>query len=233
MYNCVKAAALTAVMALGATAATSATYTYHYTEGMRDLVQGSVSPASTNVSSALPGFNLGTLNAGENIALHGRIETGRDAFSFTTTARVKVEWLLDGYFLDKDGSFESLSGYVAAKREAPGVNNFVPDHNVANTVPLSVTALTFYENNDAISSDPGTGSPFSTEVSAREGSNPFIISLQAGTYSFRLDARTVAGANRADALYDIKISAVPLPAGALLLLTGIAGLGIGRRRRNA
>lgn len=227
MYNFIKGAALTAAIALGATAATAASYTFQYTEGMRDLVKGSIALSPEDASPAIPGFDIGTLNAGDKVAVHGRIFNNIDTFTFTATTRVKVKWILDGYILDKDDSLVDLSGYVAAKREAPGVSNFVVDDTVG--APIGITAMTFDEDSDGLGLVPAVGSPFSAEISARAGSDDKIIALAAGTYTFKLDGKSTGSTH--DALYDIKISAVPLPAGALLLLTGLAGLGIARRRK--
>lgn len=51
----------------------------------------------------------------------------------------------------------------------------------------------------------------------------------AGSYKLLIDGLGTNG----EALYDIRLSAVPLPAGGLLILSGLAGFGLLRRKRNA
>ncbi len=190
-------------------AATAATVNA-VTEGQRDQVAGTSLVVPTDAASGAPGFDLGSVSNGENIDIHGRVVTQVDVYTFTTDRVAKVEWIFGGYDLELGGS-ETDSGLVAATGNPASPNVGQPGSDVD---------IFFDDGGGPIAA---AGNTFSTDIIAGD---PLIAVLGPGTYSFHID-----GSNQFDALYDIRISAVPLPAGAVLLLTGLAGLGIARRRR--
>ncbi len=198
-----------AAAALMGTAASAATI--GFTEGQRADVAGTTRIVPVDAASGMPGFDLGTINSGDDVNLHGRIVTQVDTYTFTATSAVKVKWIFGGYALAA-GGFETDSGFVAAAGGSP--------KSPSLGAPGSTADLMF---TDGMNVFTPSISPVSTDIVA---GNPAIISLAAGTYSFSIN-----GLNSDDALYDIQISAVPLPAGAVLLLTGLAGFGLARRRR--
>jgi hypothetical protein len=150
------------------------------------------------------------------VNIHGRIVKDIDyyTFSFTTAKKVKVRWILDGYFTAE--GFEANSGLVAT-RCSDGVCR--PDlAGQPSQVSLFFNGI------------PGIGNVYNTNVLL--GSPELIATLDPGSYTFSVVGE-LNDTPRNDALYDISLTAVPLPAGAVLLLTGLAGLGIARRKRAA
>ncbi|MEM8729377.1 MAG: VPLPA-CTERM sorting domain-containing protein [Pseudomonadota bacterium] len=199
------AAALSALF-LGS-AATAATVSY--TEGKRHTVEGSTHITNPDVPSTAPGFITADLNSGDTIDIHGRIVTAVDVYTFTANSAFRIDWIFDGYALEDDNPFDdkvrgddnTISGFVARPATANG----------------SVTAI--YLNNVA-----STGNDFSTNIISGDST---IFGVQsAGTYTLKID-----GLNQYDALYDTRISTMPVPAGAVLLLTGLGALAAVRRRR--
>lgn len=57
--------------------------------------------------------------------------------------------------------------------------------------------------------------------------SPVLFRGDAGLYVLQFDGRATSGS----ALYDVEISAVPLPAAGLLLLAGLGALGVAARRK--
>ncbi len=181
--------------------------TLKVTEGTRATVDGSDNHY-TDADNSPDGYSLGTLGVGageySNIDIHGRIVGKADYFNFTAATDFVVEFIFEDVFVN---SVEILSGFV---RENGGNNasDFTLDLNGGSVGSLS----------------------FLTNIVA--GDNSFLFSGTAGTlYTFGVDS-TVVTPNAA-ATYDIRISAVPLPAGGLLLLTAIGGLGLSQRRKKA
>ncbi|MFL4470352.1 VPLPA-CTERM sorting domain-containing protein [Tateyamaria armeniaca] len=223
-----KIAASAIALALMAGGATAATFTF--TEGNghnRKLVAGSIDLNDANTST--PGFELDDLAgvaAGfapdDVIQLHGRIVSSQDVFSYTFAFAqgFKVEFDLDGYllaagFTSSDGDqSEALSGLVGQNGRGgnPQVG-LLPVKGVEFTLAGGGTSISRTFQTDVISGDP------------------FLFSGIGGVeYTLTVDG-SVGPAVGADALYDLKISAVPLPAGGLLLLGGLGGLAALRRRK--
>lgn len=65
---------------------------------------------------------------------------------------------------------------------------------------------------------------FKTDIT--DGDANIFTHFGAGEYSLR-----ISGTTKQEALYDIRISAVPLPASVLLLLAGVGGLTVAARRK--
>lgn len=71
-------------------------------------------------------------------------------------------------------------------------------------------------------------------VLAAGGTTSYTFFAAAGKYVFGIDATTPLDADRKNASsYELAISAVPLPAGMVLLMTGLGGLAVMRRKTKA
>ncbi len=184
--------------------------TYTYTEGARPEVFGT----DYNLSGDAPNnggiYNLVDLGFGaseyDTINLHGRIVSKEDNFEFKSSSAFRIDFIFGGYFLDDAGSqgaFVSESGFV--------------DHNSAGN--QSVFTL--------FSSPTGSESKtFTTDVTSGPS---LIFSALAGTYMLRIDGGALNP--KKAALYDIRISAIPIPAAVWLFGSGLIGL-ISFSRRN-
>ena len=174
-----------------------------YTEGVRDQVAGTTLVVPTDSPNSLPGFALGDLtSAGDHIFLHGRIVGAVDNYSFSSATAFTIEFIFGGLQLEGGGS-TLTSGFVYDEQ---GNDN-------DNTADFML--------DDGI--NPPLMAQYMTEVT---GGNSLIFSVGPGTYDFIIDG-TGGGA-----LYDIKITAVPIPAALPLLLGGVGVLGLfGRKRK--
>ncbi len=213
-----------AIMATGASAATVT-----YTEGNgqnRKLVADS----SDLEDSPIPGgFALGSFESDDVLQLHGRIVSSQDVFSYTFafSGAFNVEFDLDGYQLaagltssdlvDPDSGYETLSGLVG--QVAKGGNP------VAGTTVKNVSF--------SLSGGGSTVSKtFVTDVLASNTTDGFIFSgLGNVEYTLTVDG-SLRPTSGAVALYDLKISAVPIPAAGFMLLGGLGGLAALRRRKS-
>ena len=187
-----------------------------FTEGTRDHVQGTqqLSPKDTspNPNNAFDLDGVGTLGP-DTFEIYGRIVDSVDNFSFgfTATTGFNISWIFGGYNLESDGSFVSQSGFVSEGSAEKKATLKLLDANNTNSVLQSVD--------------------FQTDVT----SGPEVIfSAGAGDYVIQIDGSgSVNAPGNGVGLYDIQISAVPLPASALFLLAGVAGLGAVARRKKA
>lgn len=197
-----------------------------FTEGARTDIDGSVrvtadGTGGNDTAGAPPGFSLGTLTGGDEVNLHGRIVNIQDRYTFTSLASFSLEWIFEGYTIGGSLVDEDRSGFSGVP--APGVGD--------NTSTFQLTHLGL----DGVlggGDDFEVGSTeFTTDINSTTGDDQklFAGKFAAGTYELFI----FNDSDNKDALYDIRISAVPLPAGALLLLTGVAGFGVARRRKKA
>lgn len=200
----------TTAVALVVTAAAAQAATFAWTEGMRAQVAGTdlINP-DVDATNSPPGFNIGTLGtSGGNIDVHGRIVSRIDFYEFTSDRAFRVDWLFGGYDL------------------AAGEVNYPGDDNTVS----GLTSRAFGNGDQSpvnvfLNGTASDGNTFTADIVG--GDSKIFGRMAAGTYTLRVDGDFT----RLDALYDIRIQAVPLPAGGLLLLTALGGLGIARRRR--
>lgn len=187
------------------------------TEGTRDLVFGTtqLAPQDTSPNPA-NAFNLDTLGSLDDTTFNifGRIVDSVDnfAFGFTATKGVDVSFIFDGYFLDDNGSmgaFVADSGFVSENGPVEKTATFkLLDANDSFSVIEMLTRTT----------DVTSGAPL-------------LFSAGPGSYVLQIDGSGAHSAGQGVGLYDIQISAVPLPAALPLFLTALLGLRfVGRYR---
>lgn len=194
---------------LGTTASAA---TIGITEGTRGLVAGTTAVAATDTSQnpalAFDLDTLGTLGA-DSFEVYGRIVDSLDnfAFGFSSTASFRVSWIFGGYDLAAGGSVAN-SGFVSEGNAIKSATFNLLDADNGFSVVKTLTATT------DITSGP-----------------ELIFSAGAGNYVLQVDGTGANAQGSGVGLYDVQISAVPLPAGFLLLGTALGGLGIARRRK--
>lgn len=231
-----------AALALLVSLETASAATFTWTEGNnqnRKLVAGSYDLEDADEST--PGFELDDLanvnptgfGANDILQIHGRIVSAVDiyTYSFSFQNSFKVEFDLDGYQLaenlissngitdenDPDFGFETLSGLVGQDGRGGDPEAGLPKKGVK---------FSLIGNGQTIERS------FKTDI--LDGANPFIFGGVGGVEYILIVDGSVGPRSGADALYDLRISAVPVPAAGLLLLTAVAGAGfMGRRRRKS
>ena len=208
-------AAFSVFFAVGASAATVL-----YTEGNgnnRALVAGSIDLEDASPGGA--GFDLGSYDAGDTLGIYGRIVGSVDRFTFNVNAAFDIVFDFDGYDLDGGGSVVAgLSGLIM---QSVAVGGGDP---VTEGLGKGVTISLFQEAIEIASRTYSTN-----ETSLTSGDNTIFGGLAAGTYTLIVDGSDGPKKSKA-ALYDIEIAAVPLPMGALLLVTGLGAFGLVRRK---
>ena len=221
------ATGLSFALASGAMAATISV-----TEGNGDnrrLVDGSVDLEDASpggIGFDLDALNGGTFGAGDTIGIYGRIVSSVDRFSYTFTSGINfdVDFDFDGYDLAGGGSvgagFSGLVDQTAvlSENEDTIVNGGGKGVRISlvNTLLPEVLVRDFVTNWTSLTS----------------ADSSIFSNVAAGSWTLVVDGSVGPNTRRA-ALYDIEISAVPLPAGGLLLLGGLGGLAALRRRKKA
>lgn len=211
-------------------AAAAATFTFTEGNGQnRALVKDSIDLEDANNSA--PGFDLNSetgvanFSAGDVLQIHGRIVGATDTFTyaFTSSTAINVGFDFDGYDLDAGGS-------VAA-----GLSGLVNQQAVLGNEDLSVggKGVTISLFDSSTNTQIGTTQSFTSNiVSTTDAFGIIFGNVSAGSYHLIVDGS--GGPKKGTpALYDLKVAAVPLPAPALLLLAGLGGLAVARRRKKA
>ncbi|MEM0950258.1 MAG: VPLPA-CTERM sorting domain-containing protein [Pseudomonadota bacterium] len=226
-----------ALVALVVAATSSSAATYTWTEGNgqnRKLVAGSTDLEDANPGS--PGFELNALafggtqddaaafGFGDSLQIHGRIVSSQDTFSFkfSFNSAFRVLFDLDGYEL-ADGlsssigtELEPLSGLVDQVARRGNPSDELGDEKAVRFI---------------LSGGAGPDQVRVFETNVLDGATPFIFGGEAGTeYVLTVDGN-VQPTRNIDALYDLRIVAVPLPAAGLLLLGALGGLAAFRRHK--
>lgn len=197
---------LSAVLSVAATASTAATVSY--TEGNRATVTGSTKLG--DVKGVNRAFDIGDLSAGDTVSLYGRMVGAVDAFAFSTQKRADISFIFDGY--QTAAGAARASGFVSlgasANTSVFRVLNAANPTEVVAERTFSSGLLSAFDNDDT----------------------DLIFSVGPGDYLFEINGRGQGNTGRTAALYDVEISAVPLPASSLLLLGGLGALGAMRRK---
>lgn len=231
IQNLVLSAGFGVVLAGMATAVAASPVVVTFTEGTgqnRALVEGSVD--LDDAPDGSPGIDLNFYNGGaafdngDVVQLHGRIVGATDLFIFTFESSVDFDIMFDfdGYDLEGGGSVAAgYSGLIDQK-----VVNDLSD--VTSTGGKKVKFSLLDSMGGLVDSEE-----FITNVTSLTTSDSDIfMNIAAGSYSLIVDGSVGTQTNK-KALYDLKISAIPLPLPGLLLLGGLGGLALARRRKAA
>ena len=189
-----------------------------WTEGKRSLVENTQATVPTDATSGAPGFLLTDnanangqanplSNVGDMILLHGRIVRAQDFYTIDSDLPFKIEFIFGGYNLD-DGTPVTDSGFTYDEGSDSGDNT-----SIFTLVGVDSTTYT-------------------TEVLSpadNGGTSLIFLAAVAGEYQFKIDGRDMDPRNAA-ALYDIKITAVPVPAAVWMFGSALIGL-VGLRRK--
>lgn len=189
-----------------ATAAHAATVTL--SEGVRAPILGSIDLGDVK-GSARGAYFAGDFGTGDTLRIHGRVVHKRDTFAFTMDTGFDVSFLFGGY--ETENGTTRGSGFTSAGRK------------------MNTSVFRLF---DALTGVEVAAKTFSSGItsSSDTGGNALIFSAGPGDYLFQIDGAAYDN-RRAAALYDIEISAVPLPASSLMLLAGVGALGMARRRK--
>ncbi|WP_434055047.1 MAG: hypothetical protein RDA78_09340 [Roseibium sp.] len=208
MFKKIVGAALLAVFLGGPAHA----LTIGYTEGSRDRVNGTqkLGDASSNGL----GSSLGVLGFGASeyrqINLHGRIVSATDFFSFSATSNFIVEFIF-GPISVKNGT-KTIDGGFVQEGNTGNKSEFVLElMDMSDSKLLQTNILSEADNmGTSLLFKAVAGTPYTFSIQNGPGNNP-------------------SGA----ATYDIRLTAVPIPAALPLLAGGLGILGfMGWRRKN-
>ena len=188
--------------------------TFMVTEGTgqnRPLVAGSIDLGDAPSGGA--GFQLGTFGSEDTLGIYGRIVSATDRFTYTfnATEGFNVAFDFDGYALENGGSVDAgYSGLI--------------NQNVVNGGDLSSggKGVTISLLSVALNSIIATRDFVTNVTSLTTASAGIFSGIAAGKYRLIVDGSGGPNTGTA-ALYDILITAVPIPA-ALPLLASAFGL---------
>lgn len=202
---------ISTTIAAGLLASAASAATYGVTEGWRDRVADTVRlrDVASDKNSA---YDFGALGADDVASVHGRLQHAVDSFAFTATANMTIGFITGGLDLHNGGT-TSESGFVSenALVKVGSFNLFTESVAGSGVFDLLVSSATY-------STDTAGGANLFTATAGRN----YVLSIDGSGQDRRYAAH-----------YDIRISAVPLPATALLLMAGMGGLASMRRRKKA
>lgn len=218
-----------------ATAVAASPVVVTLTEGTgqnRALVEGSVD--LEDAPSGSPGIDLNAFNGGnafddgDMVQLHGRIVGATDVFIFEFSSSVDFDIMFDFDGYDLEGGGSVAAGFSGLIDQALVSGKDAGDDPVTNGGGKKVKFSLLDSMNNEVDSEMFT----TNVVSTTEATGDIFMNIAAGSYSLVVDGSVGTQTNK-KALYDIKISAVPLPLPGLLLLGGLGGLALARRRKAA
>ncbi len=231
VFNRVLCIVTALLVSAGSASATS--LTGGITEGKRDRVIGTTA-LGFDATPTPNGLALGgPLVAGDLFGIYGRIVSSQDLFelSFSSASSFEVLFDFDGY--GTEDTRKDKVGAVTRDGTQSGLMSVYGGNNNRFSPPPGPTGkeVRFSLIDRATNTVVGSKSYF-TNLNSASGSSPLIFAAAAGTYTLKIDGE-IAPNKKASAFYDLNISVVPLPASVLLLLSGLAGLGLlGVRRRS-
>ncbi len=203
-----KPAPILLAAALSLIASTSSAATVTISEGIRAPILGSLDLGDVKGSPS-KAYDAGDYGSGDTLNIHGRMVSKIDTFAFSMANAFSVSFIFGGF--ETENGLSRSSGFTAEKRTD---NTSVFRLLDANDPTRVITERTF-----------------TTGITSEDdnGGNALIFAADAGDYLFQIDG-SVFNNRRTPALYDVQISAVPVPASAWLLLAGLGALGVAGRR---
>lgn len=210
--------------------------TFTITEGNNQNRRTVVGSTDVDVDSVGGGIDLNAqlgpsvFGYGDVIGIYGRIVGAVDMFTYEFSADVgfNVGFDFDGYDVfssGKSGPTETVVAGLSGLVDQSVVLTGNPDNAASSSDKKVIISLENTDTNDIISKTFFTNVTSVTAVTAS-----IFADLTGGNYKLTIDGRE-GGATNVAALYDLKISAVPLPAGVILLLSGLGVMGAARLRR--
>ena len=223
---------IAAAAALSVVATSGIASTVAFTEGRRDLVANSIKLRDTksNPAKAFDTVNndggaiSGDFGSGDQIDIHGVIVDLTDNFAFLAETAFTVEFNFGGYYLSDDddsnladNSFVETSGFTSRSRDEKAAT-----FSLLRAVESGFELVDSYTNSTGI---------LSGQDNTKNPGTSLIFAAGPGRYVLQIDGSGEHAPGAGVGLYDLSVvAAVPLPAAGFLLLGGLGGLALLRRK---
>ena len=228
--NSFRTIAIAALLSVAATSGFAATVTF--TEGTRDLVASAIKLGDTDSDPGAAfdtvggsgGAISGVFGSGDQVDVHGRIVDAVDNFAFMADTAFNIEFNFGGYFLsDGDDSDLSDNAFVSA-------SGFVSEGFADKSSTFSLLRVTEAGHELVDSFTYGTDLLSGLDNLKNPGTS-LIFAAGPGSYVLQIDGSGENADGSGVGLYDLSvISVIPLPAAGFLLLGGLGGLALLRRK---